>query len=35
MTPAELSQQYVEALNNHDFDAFRSLLADSLEYNAW
>jgi hypothetical protein len=34
MTPVELSRQYVEALNNHDFDAFRRLLAEPLEYNA-
>jgi hypothetical protein len=33
-TPAELSQQFVEALNSRDFGAFRLLLADSLEYHA-
>jgi ketosteroid isomerase-like protein len=34
MSPAELSMQYVAALNAHDFDGFRQLLADRLEFHS-
>jgi hypothetical protein len=34
MSPAELSMMYVATLNAHDFDGFRRLLADPLEYHS-
>src|SRR5690349_20138668 len=34
VSPGELSERYISTLNARDFESFRQLLADPLEYHA-